>query len=148
MLSLDQLTTGDVTTVVTSASNLFSPNLVSDGQTFCKCFLRFKQLEQMHIEKHQRILQSVLQGSSTSGDDQPVVTAVAPGGAAAPPGPTFKTFGSLEALEREEEIACRCASEFPGVELLKAKSGKVYLLSDKKKILPKLTLIGGFGTGK
>ena len=101
------------------------------------------------MEKYQRILQSVLQGSAASGEDQAVVPAAAPGVAASPPpAPTFKTFGSLEALKNEEEIECRCVSEIPGVELLKAKSGRLYLLSDKKKILPKLTLIGGFGTGK
>ena len=104
-------------------------------------------MEQGHTEKYQRILQSVLQGSSTSGDDQAVVPAAAPAGAA-PAAPTFKTFASLEGLQSEEEIAGRCASEIPGVELLKAKSGRLYLLSDKKKILPKMTLIGGFGTGK
>ena len=105
-------------------------------------------MEQAHTEKYQRILQSVLQGSSTVGDDQAVVPAAAAPAGAAPPAPTFKTFASLEALQKEEEIAGRCASEIPGVELLKAKSGSLYLLSDKKRILPKLTLIGGFGTGK
>lgn len=106
-------------------------------------------MQEDHSEKYQRILQTVLQGPSAAGTggDEPVV-AGSSGGGEVVPAPTFKVFDSLQALEKEEQIACRCASEAPGVELIKTASGKMFLLSDKKKILPMLTLLGGCGSGK
>ena len=60
----------------------------------------------------------------------------------------FKTFETLAALEAVDQIATRCVSELAGVEILKGKSGKIYLLSNKRRIIPKHTLVGGFGAGR
>ena len=62
--------------------------------------------------------------------------------------PELKTFESVVKLQEAEEILVRCASEVTGIEILKTKSGKVFLVAEKKRILPKHTLLGGFGTGK
>lgn len=64
--------------------------------------------------------------------------------------PDIKVFENLEALEGEDgPLKPRCSSEVAGVEVLRGKSGSVYLMAlDKQKILPKHTLVGGFGTGK
>ena len=64
------------------------------------------------------------------------------------PAVEFKVFDSFEELQRADSITSRCVSELPGVDLLKGTSGKIYLLSDKDRILAKNTLMGGFGTGK
>ena len=60
----------------------------------------------------------------------------------------FKTFADFDALNSADEVTTRCASELTGVEILKGKSGKIYLMSNKKRIVAKHTLIGGYGAGK
>ena len=110
-------------------------------------FVRFTRLKQNHEEKFQNLLKEVIQAS-------PVVeTAIVeeePSGSGAGAGTEAesKTFASMEELESTDPVAARCASEITGVEILKAKSGKIYLLSDKARIIPKHTLVGGYGTGK
>ena len=42
----------------------------------------------------------------------------------------------------------KCMSEVAGVVLLRTSSGKVFLLSEKDKALPRHSILGGFGTGK
>ena len=61
---------------------------------------------------------------------------------------TPRSFDSVEALEKQEQIAGSCMSEVAGIELIKTVSGKILIVSEKKRILPRLTLLGGFGTGK
>ena len=63
--------------------------------------------------------------------------------------PEWKIFDSLAALEAADAVVTRCGSEVAGIDILKGKSGKIYLMSNgKKRIVPKHTLIGGFGAGK
>ena len=62
---------------------------------------------------------------------------------------TMKSFESVAALETADgPFGARCISEVAGIEIIKGKSGQIYLLSDKDRIIAKNTLIGGFGTGK
>lgn len=114
-------------------------------------------LEKNHVETHQKILETVLQASNTSlvaaeeveSADAAAAAAGASGnagGGAPAPEPEIKSYESVEALG--EEVVARCASEVAGVELLKTSSGKILLLSEKKRIVPKHSLIGGYGTGK
>ena len=109
------------------------------------------------MEKHQRILNSVLQSGSAASaaivpaeeksvrnaGDGAVVSTEAVESQVTP-----KSYESVEAFEKQEQIASRCMSEVAGIELIKAVSGKILVVSEKKRILPKLTLLGGFGTGK
>ena len=60
----------------------------------------------------------------------------------------LKVYDSFEELQKADSIQSRCVSELPGIELLKGDSGRLYLLADRERIIPKNTLIGGFGTGK
>ena len=63
--------------------------------------------------------------------------------------PALKKFESFAKLQESDEVKHRCVSETPGVELLKTASGQVYIMaSEKRRILPKFTLLAGFGTGK
>ena len=62
---------------------------------------------------------------------------------------TMKSFETVMALEAADgPFLARCVSEVAGIEIIKGKSGQIYLLSDKDRIIAKNTLIGGFGTGK
>ena len=58
------------------------------------------------------------------------------------------SFESIEKLQEVDPVLHRCVSEIQGIELLKCKSGKVFLLSDKSRVLAKHSLLGGYGTGK
>ena len=116
---------------------------------------RFEKLQKEHETKYQSILQQVIQSSPV--EDRPEVAAGEVVGeegqvANAPPGAPaeheFKTFADFDALNASDEVATRCSSELPGVEILKGKSGKIYLMSNKKRIVAKNTLIGGYGAGK
>lgn len=62
----------------------------------------------------------------------------------------LKSYGSVEELEKDDgPFVARCMSEIAGIEVIKGKSEKVYLVSvDKRRIVPKHTLLGGYGTGK
>lgn len=109
-------------------------------------------LEKNHVETHQKILETVLQANSSTSlvaaEEVEVAAAAAVSGDAegSAPAPEIKSYESVEALG--EEVVARCASEVAGVELLKTSSGKILLLSEKKRIVPKNSLIGGYGTGK
>ena len=114
---------------------------------------RFQKLEKEHVATHQKLLQSILQNTNVNqivaGTED---TTTGPARAADPidekadPKVELKTYESLQAVG--EEVAARCASEVAGVELIKTTSGKLLLMSDRKRIIAKQTLIGGFGTGK
>ena len=90
-------------------------------------------------------MQNIIQGGSTPAADAAAENAVVPqeenAGAE-----EFKVFESVEKLP--EEVLNRCASEISGIEIVKGKNGGLYLVSDKKRILPKHALLGGFGGGK
>lgn len=91
-------------------------------------------------------MQSLIQGGSA-----PAADAAAVDGAVVPheengSAEEFKVFDSVEQLP--EEVLNRCASEVSAIEIVKGKNGGLYLVSDKKRILPKHTLVGGFGGGK
>lgn len=60
----------------------------------------------------------------------------------------FKVFDSIDALKASVEITTQCISEVSGVEILKGKNGDVFLVCASRRILPKNTLVGGFGTGR
>ena len=119
--------------------------------------LRFEKLSKHHGENFQRVLNSILQSGPINAivpaeeeqqQQQPADAGGAPAAGAAESEITPKTYESVQALQSQDEIASRCASEVAGVELLKTASGKILIVSEKKRILPKLTLLGGFGTGK
>lgn len=81
-------------------------------------------------------------GLLVAADPEPVADAEAPGDSEGP-----QQFESLSELEKVDEIIESLASEISGVKLLRGKSGAIYLMSDKPKILPKKTQLGGYGTG-
>ena len=61
----------------------------------------------------------------------------------------LKSFGSVAELETADgPFIARCASEITGIEVIKGKSGQIYLLSDRARIISKHSLVGGFGTSK
>ena len=55
---------------------------------------------------------------------------------------------SLDALKAADDILIHVASEVNNVQLLLCKSGAVWVVSDKSKIVPRLTQLGGYGTGQ
>lgn len=101
----------------------------------------------MHTEKYQSILANILQSGPApaveAAQEEPQ-DAVENGGET----PGMKVYESVEKLKTAEDLATTTASEVSGIEIFKSKSGKVFLVSDKTRILPKHTLIGGYGTGK
>ena len=112
---------------------------------------RFEKLQREHESKFQSMLKNVVQSTPVTDvaalavpENEPPVAEGTP----QPDQPEFKTFQSFDALNAVDEVATRCMSELNGVEILKGKSGKIYLLSNKKRIIPKNTLIGGYGAGK
>lgn len=123
----------------------------------------FQDLKAHHVEKFQSLLSPMLAqtseaqpaGTGPSTASEQSVAAIAdddlpevpdPAAGAAPEAVT--TFESLEKLEAEDKIKVRTASELAGVELLKTESGKIFIFSEKAKVVPKHTILGGFGSGK
>ncbi|CAK9064429.1 Uncharacterized protein SCF082_LOCUS33169 [Durusdinium trenchii] len=107
----------------------------------------FAKLKAQHEGKYQTLLKDIVQSSTVVEDTLVRPADESSGGDSAP---DIKVFENLEALEGEDgPLKPRCSSEVAGVEVLRGKSGSVYLMAlDKQKILPKHTLVGGFGTGK
>ena len=107
-------------------------------------------MQKVHEDQYQSLLKNIIQpGPSPSVDAAAAAqeeNKEEDGGAVV--APEFQTFESVAKLQESEEILTRCASEVTGIEIVKTKSGKVFLVSEKKRILPKHTLLGGFGTGK
>ena len=111
------------------------------------------------MAKFQNCLQHVLDKSSapaeTATSDAVTAVTTTPGSGSGSgdgagsggSGPELKVFDSTAALKGSEEIITQCVSEVTGVEILKAKSGHV-LVCASRRILPKHTLVGGFGTGR
>ena len=123
----------------------------------------FTELKAQHMEKFQSLLSPILTQtaeatagqSSTPGTGQSVPAIADDGPEEVPdPAPTtatpeaVATFESIEKLEAADKIKVRTASELAGVELLRTESGKVFLFSEKGKVVPKHTILGGFGSGK
>ncbi|CAK9075226.1 unnamed protein product, partial [Durusdinium trenchii] len=117
----------------------------------------FAELKKNHTDNYSQVLSSIIStpgqsASQVSGTSQEAAAALTD--AAEPetsdPGPAVPkvTFESIDKLKEKEEIEVRCASEVSGVELIKCRSGKIFLCSDKKRVVPKSTLLGGYGTGK
>ena len=57
-------------------------------------------------------------------------------------------YDTMEKLTETEEVKFRCPSELSGVEVVCCKSGKLFLHSEKDRVVPKFSTLGGFGTGK
>lgn len=108
---------------------------------------RFEKLQGDHQKHHQAILKNMLESGPTvaveAAREEPVE-----GKDDQKEQPDFQTFESIEKMEASEEILSRCVSEISGVEILKGKKGGIYLVSEKKRILPRHTLVGGYGAGK
>lgn len=110
---------------------------------------RFERIQENHEKKYQAILQGVIQGGSTpavdaaaaAGDEAQIVPHEQSGGQE-----ELKVYESVEKLP--EEVLNRCMSEISGVEIVKGKNGGLFLVSERKRIIPKHTLVGGFGGGK
>ena len=113
--------------------------------------IRFESLEEKHEKNYQTILQNVIRSGSTpaidaadaAGDDAAIVPHEDPANQCQE---EFKVYESVEKLP--EEALNRCMSEISGVEIVKGKNGGLYLVSERKRIVPKHTLVGGFGAGK
>ena len=119
-----------------------------DASLFCS-FSRFERLQKIHEENYQSLLKNIIQpGTSPSVEAAAAAQEENKEEDGAVVAPELKTFESVVKLQEAEEILVRCASEVTGIEILKTKSGKVFLVAEKKRILPKHTLLGGFGTGK
>ena len=121
----------------------------------------FKSMKDEHESKYLNMLTSIIQRTTASAGSTAQTSVVASGTAASetveqdveppplPPATRQKvTFESIDKLQAQDPIQVRCASEISGVELLLCQSGNVYLCGDKDKVLPKFTVLGGFGTGK
>ena len=65
-----------------------------------------------------------------------------------PPAASLPSFDSEAELEKTDKVKLRIPSEVVGVTILVGESGKLYLISDRARIVPKFTQIGGFGTGR
>ena len=120
---------------------------------------KFSVLKDLHNEKYLNLLAPIIKRQSGAGDTEGAsntgavvsVDDVEPAantddaGAAPAAGLTFE---SLEKLAEADPIETKCVSEIQGVNLIRCKSGKIFLCSDKDRILAKWTSLGGFGTGK
>ena len=62
--------------------------------------------------------------------------------------PAPVVFDSIEKLKETEAVQFQMASEASGIQILLMESGHVFVLSDKDRVLPKSTQLGGFGTGQ
>ena len=107
-------------------------------------------MKQDHEEKYQSLLKEVIQSGpivepGAAAEEETAIVSGTAGNSEA----EMKTFANVEELQHADgPFGPRCSSEVSGVEIIKGKSGKIYLLSDKARIIPKHTLIGGYGTGK
>ena len=114
----------------------------------------FKVLVEKHEKTFKQILEPTLKessgtalveaSSSSTGQDEPTRNRETRESTQV----KFKSWDSYEKLHEEDEITHKVASEVAGVNLLKSKSGKCYAISEKSKVVPKNTILGGFGTGK
>eukprot|EP00435_Cladocopium_sp_Y103_P051979 s1803_g16.t1 len=109
------------------------------------CWLPGKSLHEKH---HQASLKNLLESGPAASVEAAREEPVVGGNGEQGEEPEFRSFESIEKMQESEAILSRCASEISGVEILKGKNGGIYLVSEKKRILPKHTLIGGYGAGK
>lgn len=111
--------------------------------------LRFAELKEEHVAKYQNILKDVLQSGLVVAGACDASGADDGGAAGEEPASELKVFESVAALEAADgPFKLRCASEISGIEVIKGKSGQIYILSDKNRMVAKHTLVGGFGSGK
>ena len=107
----------------------------------------FDKLLDAHDMTYKNMLVGVAPNSSFEADDQTAEVATETQLAEAPAAAT--QFESMEALQSQDPIRAQCASELTDIDLLRGASGKVYLLAKTKdKIIPRHTILGGYGTGK
>lgn len=101
-----------------------------------------------HETEFQGILKALIATAPTA--DNPAVDSEAVADTGSDAAADLNTFESVAALEAQDgPFGKRSASEITGVEIIKGKSGRIYLLSaDKREIIPKYSLVGGYGTGK
>ena len=122
---------------------------------------KFATLKADHDARYMRMLKDAISsqgGASGANPPQPVADDGDVDGGATPdaPGPTDSgedapgpvTFSSEQKLAEVDPILSCCQSEVSGIELIRTKSGKLYLISQKERVLAKWTLLGGYGTGK
>ena len=97
--------------------------------------------DRTHLQD-EKMLQNVLQSGPTLAVEAAQAETGVEGGQAEQPEsePSFTTYESIDKMQ--EDILNRCTSEVAGVEIIKGKNGGLYLLSEKKRILPRHTLIG------
>ena len=119
----------------------------------------FKKLEANHIEKYQNCLASVITAQAQSSSSLPTAAGAVvaaddenneddPPPASPAPVTQDSEFASLEKLRESDAVEVKCASEVAGVDLIKTASGKIWLLSEKDRVVPRFSQIGGYGTGK
>ena len=115
----------------------------------------FQALRQLHTEKYETMLASMIQsaGASSAGAGQIVAADLevdereqTQSQAAAEP--ELVRFESIEKLTEADPVTVRTASEITGVELIKTASKKIFVMADRQKAIPRHSILGGFGTGK
>lgn len=62
--------------------------------------------------------------------------------------PAPSSFDSLEKLKEQEKIEHQVPSEVSGIQIMLTDKGHVYLISDREKVLPVSSQLGGFGAGQ
>lgn len=129
---------------------------------------QYKKLVAEHERSHQTLLKDIIGRSSSSSsgggalipnrtlnpqthDDQPGDTdgnrPEADGSADQQTQTTYESENAMTTAENSE-VKHRVASELQGVELLRLQNGKLFLVAEKDKVIPKWTCVGGYGTGR
>ena len=118
----------------------------------------FLKLQDAHKEKYMGLLSPVLREScqtqvaGASGASAPdAIVEAEPEEDPEPPQPensSAETFESLQKLEESDKVAAKVPSAVAGVEILLTEGKNVYLLSEKAKVIPRHSVLGGFGAGK
>ncbi|CAK9100002.1 Uncharacterized protein SCF082_LOCUS46826 [Durusdinium trenchii] len=119
----------------------------------------FEALRKTHVETHEMMLAPIIQQSASgvsseaivahedeTGEDDPEPNEEEETGRPSAPEPV--TFESLDKLLATDPLVAKTASEISGVEMIKTTSGRLFLLSEKTKAIPRYGILGGFGTGK
>ncbi|CAK9042526.1 Uncharacterized protein SCF082_LOCUS24459 [Durusdinium trenchii] len=109
---------------------------------------KFAELKADHEKNFQPVLKNIIAASASVDREGPEAeAAVVPAdGGGEGEDTELKSYGSVEELEKDDgPFVARCMSEIAGIEVIKGKSEKVYLVSvDKRRIVPKHTLLGGY----
>lgn len=105
----------------------------------------YQALKEDHEKNFEKLLGNIMQSQATPG-----APAVTPGGDQADEAPADSSVVELESISKLKEIDIieeEHPSEVPDVNIIRCKSGKVYLFAKKDKSLTKYCQLGGFGTG-